>query len=295
MNAFELNNLTKVFPDFTLGPLNLTLEPGTVLGYIGPNGAGKSTTMHCMMGLLRPDSGTVNIFGKPNDLNKPEWKLNVGYVGDENPFYESWSCAKNLKFLRHYYPAWSDDLVANLAHRFELKLDQKVKTLSTGNRIKLACICALAHQPKLLLLDEPTSGLDPVVRTELLDVIFEILESGERAIFYSTHILSDISRLADDLVFLNEGHIHLRTAKDDLIENWRKITFRLPLPNITIDASTNHKQEGEIHHIISTKAEASRRHLSELGAQDIEETRMGIDEIAVEIIRGSKHVATYQS
>ncbi len=240
MKAFELHDVTKFFPDFQLGPLSLDLEPGMVLGYIGPNGSGKSTTMHCMMGLLRADAGEVTIFGRPNDLNKPEWKHDVGYVGDENPFYENWSCEKNLKFLRQFYPAWSDGLVDDLSHRFELKLDQKVKTLSTGNRVKLACICALAHQPKLLLLDEPTAGLDPVVRAELLDVLFEVLETGERAIFYSTHILSDISRLADDLVFLNEGRFHLR-------------------------------------------------HLAEIGAQNVQETRMGIDEIAVEIIRGSKH------
>jgi len=212
-------------------------------------------------------------------------------VGDENPFYENWSCAKNLKFLRHFYPAWSDNLVTDLAKRFELKLDQKVKTLSTGNRIKLACICALAHQPKLLLLDEPTSGLDPVVRTELLDVLFEVLESGERAILYSTHILSDISRLADDLTFLNDGQIHLRTPKEDLIENWRKITFRLSSPDLTVDATVSHRHHGNEHHIISANAQTTLQHLSELGAQNIEETRMGIDEIAVEIIRGNKHVA----
>lgn len=291
MNAFELHNVTKIFPEFQLGPLDLDLEPGTVLGYIGPNGSGKSTTMHCMMGLLRTEAGEINIFGRSNDLNKPEWKHDVGYVGDENPFYENWPCEKNLKFLRQFYPAWSDELVSDLARRFELKLDQKVKTLSTGNRIKLACICALAHQPKLLLLDEPTAGLDPVVRTELLDVLFEALETGERAIFYSTHILSDISRLADDLVFINEGRIHLRTSKEDLVENWRQITFRLSQDTVEIESAVTHQQSGAEHHIISSNVEASQRHLSDLGATNIEETRMGIDEIAVEIIRGSKHVA----
>ncbi len=133
------------------------------------------------------------------------------------------------------------------------------------------------------------------MRTELLDVLFEVLESGERAILYSTHILSDISRLADDLVFLNEGHIHLRTPKEDLIENWRKITFRLSNPDLTVDATVSHRHDGDEHHIISSNAQTSLRHLSELGAQNIAETRMGIDEIAVEIIKGSKHVAHHQS
>ena len=145
MKAFELQSLVRNFLDFTLGPIDLDLEPGRVLGYIGPNGSGKSTTMHCMMGLLRPDAGSVHIYGRPNDLNKPAWKLDIGYVGDMNPFYENWSAAKNLTFLKPFYPAWCDVLVNDLIRRFELDITKKIKTLSTGNRIKLAIICALAH------------------------------------------------------------------------------------------------------------------------------------------------------
>lgn len=104
MKAFELQNVVKTFPEFQLGPLNLDLEPGTVLGYIGPNGSGKTTTLHCMVGLLRADSGTIRIFGRENDLNHPEWKLDIGYVGDINPFYENWSASKNLHFLSRFYP-----------------------------------------------------------------------------------------------------------------------------------------------------------------------------------------------
>ena len=133
----------------------------------------------------------MKIFGTPNNPNKPSWKLDIGYVGDIHVFYENWTGAKNLKFLKQFYPKWSDKLVANLAERFELPLDKIVKKLSGGNRVKLSLISALAHSPKLLLLDEPTSGLDPVVRSEVLDVLFHVLENGERAIFYSTHILSD--------------------------------------------------------------------------------------------------------
>jgi len=222
LNAFEIKSLVKKYPDFQLGPLDLTLEPGTVLGYIGPNGSGKTTTMHCLVGLVKAEAGEMKIFGTPNNPNKPEWKLDIGYVGDVHVFYENWTGAKNLKFLKQFYPNWSDKLVADLAKRFELPLDKKAKALSGGNRVKLALISALAHSPKLLLLDEPTSGLDPVVRTEVLDVLFEILESGERAIFYSTHILTDISRLADELAFLNDGKILKRSTKDDLIDSGGK-------------------------------------------------------------------------
>lgn len=98
MNAFEINGLEKKFPEFALGPLDLKLEPGIVLGYVGPNGSGKTTTMHCMVGLVKPEAGEIKIFGKPNDPNNPDWKFEIGYVGDKHVFYENWSGEKILIF-----------------------------------------------------------------------------------------------------------------------------------------------------------------------------------------------------
>ncbi len=195
---------------------------------------------------------------------------------------------KNLKFLKQFYPNWSDKLVEELVKRFELPLDKKAKELSSGNRVKLSLVSALAHQPKLLLLDEPTAGLDPVVRTEVLDTLFEILEDGERSIFYSTHILSDIGRLADELAFLHEGQIMQRTTKEDLTENWRKISFKLDHSNGTIASVTSHQSEGKSHQVISNNVEETSAQLQNLGAENILETRMTIDEIAVEILKGAK-------
>ncbi len=294
-NAFKLTNLTKTFSEFQLGPLNLELEPGTVLGYIGPNGSGKTTTMHCMVGLVRSDGGEVEIFGRPNDLNKPAWKLDIGYVGDTHVFYENWSGEKNLKFLSEFYPDWSDKIVSALARRFNLDMHKKAKALSTGNRVKLALIAALAHSPKLLLLDEPTAGLDPVVRAEVLDVLFEVLETGERAIFYSTHILSDISRLADDLAFLENGKMTLRTPKDDLTDKWRRISFRLAQNNLKLEAVVSRKHEDAEHQVISSDHEVTLKQLGAIGAENVQENRMTIDEIAVQILKGNKDVANTQS
>lgn len=288
-NAFEINNLIKKYPDFQLGPLELTLEPGTVLGYIGPNGSGKTTTMHCLVGLVKADNGEMKIFGRPNNPHKPDWKLDIGYVGDVHVFYENWTAAKNLKFLKQFYPNWSDELVTDLSKRFELPLNKKAKELSGGNRVKLSLVSALAHSPKLLLLDEPTSGLDPVVRTEVLDVLFEVLESGERAIFYSTHILTDISRLADELAFLNEGQILQRNTKDDLTDSWRKITFQLDKENVDFDSIVSHIAEGKDHQIVSSDFETTLKQLQEIGAANIQENRMSIDEIAVHILREGKN------
>ncbi|UCE41214.1 MAG: ABC transporter ATP-binding protein [Candidatus Aminicenantes bacterium] len=290
--AFQYNDVIKTFPGFKLGPLNLELEPGTVLGLVGPNGAGKTTSIQCLVGLLRPDSGEIRVFGRPNDLNKPEWKLDIGYVGDVHVFYERWNGLQNLRFLSQFYPNWSDEKATELAKRFQLPLNKRAKDLSTGNRVKLSLVSALAHSPNLLLLDEPTSGIDPVVRTEVLDVLFEVLETGDRAIFYTTHILPEISRLADDLAFIDEGQIWLRTPKEDLNERWRKITFRLAGENVAFESIVNHRKEGNDHQVISSDFEITLHQLQELGAENVQDMRMSIEEIAVQILKGGKDVAS---
>ena len=289
--AFEINKVIKTYPEFQLGPLNFELEPGTVLGYIGPNGSGKTTTMHCLVGLVKADSGEMKIFGQENDPNKIDWKFDIGYVGDVHVFYENWSAEKNLKFLSQFYPNWSDKRTAELATRFDLPLKKKAKELSGGNRVKLSLVAALAHFPKLLLLDEPTSGLDPVVRNEVLDTLFEVLEDGERSIFYSTHILTDISRLADELAFLDNGQIIQRTAKDDLVDLWRRISFRLPGQEVQIPDVISHKNEGNDHQVISSDFKKTLAELKKIGAENIQDNRLTIDEIAVQILKGVKNVA----
>lgn len=286
--AFKISELTKSFPEFKLGPLNLELEPGMVMGYIGPNGSGKTTTMHCMVGLVKPDAGEVEMFGRQNNPNKPDWKLDIGYVGDKHVFYENWSGEKNLQFLRQFYPDWDKQFEAELIKRFEIPIAKKAKELSSGNRVKLSLIGALSHRPKLLILDEPTAGLDPVIRTEFLDVLFGVIESGERAIFYSTHILSDISRIADELTFINNGQIVLQTPKEDLTDNWRRISFKLSEDKNDFLNTELIETEGSNYKIISNNFESTLSELKKLGAENITETRMSVDEIAVQILKKAK-------
>jgi ABC-2 type transport system ATP-binding protein len=271
MKAFRLENLNKAYPGFQLGPLSLELEPGTVLGYIGPNASGKTTTFHCMTGLVRPDSGRVEIFGRQNDPNRADWMLDIGYVGDIHAFFEGSTGEANLRFRSGFYPNWSSAIARDLARRFELPLNVKARDLSSGNRVKLSLISALAHSPKLLLLD-----------------------AGDRSIFYATHILSDISRLADELVFLGNGRILQRHSKDDLLDTWRRISFRHPGPLDRLEAVVETKSEGSSHRVTSCDHAATMRTLESIGAETIEALRMSIDEIAVEILKGGKHVADSQ-
>lgn len=284
--AFECRGCVKKYPDFTLGPIDLDLEPGVVLGLIGPNGAGKTTFIQCLVGLLRTDSGDMNIFGRSNDLNKSEWKLDIGYVGDIHVFYERWSAEKNLHFVSRFYPDWSAEKAAELAERFQLPLKKRAKDLSTGNRVKLSLIMALAHSPRLLLLDEPTSGMDPVVRAEVLDVLFEILETGDRAILYATHILPEISRLVDEMAFIDNGRIRLRTPKEELSDRWRRITFRLPDGGVAFKSAVNHRREGIEHEIISYDYQTTLTQIRDLGATNVRDSHMSFEEIAIQILKG---------
>ncbi|MBN2320260.1 MAG: ABC transporter ATP-binding protein [Acidobacteria bacterium] len=293
--ALQCRSVKKQFLDFTLGPINLDLEPGMVLGLVGPNGAGKTTFLRCLIGLLRADSGEIAVFGRPNDLNNPEWKLDVGYVGDIPVFWERWPVAKNLQFISQFYPDWSSLKASKLADRFQLPLSKRAKDLSTGNRAKLSLIMALAHSPKLLLFDEPTSGMDPVVRAEVLDVLFEILETGDRTIVYITHILPEISRLVDELVFLDNGQIWLRANKEDLVDHWRKITFRYANRTVPFKSVVSHRREGNDHQIISSDFPVILEQLRKLGAENIQDIHMSIEEITIQILKGGRNVEINQS
>jgi ABC-2 type transport system ATP-binding protein len=290
--AFTLAGVVKRYAGFTLGPIELTLQPGSVVGFVGPNGSGKTTTINCIAGLVIPEAGSAEVFGHRVDHRVPDWKADIGMVGEAHGFYRGWSAEENLRFLSRFLSAWSEPRALRLANRFGLPLDKKVEALSKGNLAKLAIVAALGHGPRLLLLDEPTAGLDPVVRAEVLDVLWEILEDGEHAIFYSTHVLSDISRLADELVFLREGRVLLRSAKEDLTERWRRISFRLSDADVAVASAVEYKRVRAEHQVVSDDGDATLAHLRALGAEAIEQSRMTVDEIAVAVLKGGHHVAT---
>lgn len=293
--AARLNGLIKIYPGFQLGPLDLDLEPGTVLALVGPNGAGKTTTLNCIAGLVVPEGGGVEVFGREVSPSLTEYRADIGYVGEENGFFQRWSAERNLAYLARLNPGWSSDRAARLADRFGLPLGKPVNQLSRGNRTKLALVAALSHRPRLLLLDEPTAGLDPIVRAEVLDALWEITEDGEHAVLYSTHILSDISRLADELAFLRDGTIILRTGRDELNESWRRVSFRLPAEEVELPGVVEHRHVRSEHQVVTREAEATLQRLGELGAEAVEVARMSVDEIAVQILKEGHHVARTES
>ncbi len=289
--AFILKSIEKKYGDFVLGPLDLELAPGKVMGYVGNNGAGKTTTINILAGLVLPDRGEARVAGMKNEHKHPEWKNFVGYVGESGGFFENWPVRKNLDFISGFYRSWNAQYCERLVSRLELPADKKVRELSAGNRMKLKLVAALSFIPGLLLLDEPSSGLDPVVRSEFRDILFEYMESGSRAILYSTHILSDISRLADEMTYLSDGKITLRSGKEDLTDKWRAVTARGSDTLPALDEALDVRAEGNRTLIISSDGEATIGKLVQAGWLVEESNPMSLEDISLWILRRGKHVA----
>lgn len=211
-NLIEFNHVNRTFRNFQLKDLNLSVKKGFISGFIGGNGAGKSTIIKLMMNLLQPDSGTISIMGMNYTNHEKEIKQRIGFVYDENVFYEQLTLAEMKRIIKPAYRKWDDDVFHHYVHAFELPLHQKLKTFSKGMSMKASLAIALSHHAELIIMDEPTSGLDPIIRRELLDILHQLIQDGEVTIIFSTHITTDLDRIADYITFIHQGE-HMFTKK----------------------------------------------------------------------------------
>lgn len=220
--ALKLNNVTKTYKnsDFSLKKVSFSLPSGSVMGFVGENGAGKTTTIGCILQTLFKDSGTIQILGREMTDANVEIRENIGvvYDGDNFPGYLSAEQLSNI--MNGIFKQWDDKLFQNYINSFHLSKKQKIKTYSKGMTMKLALAVALSHHPKLLILDEATSGLDPVMRDEILDVLLEFVGDEDHSILLSSHITSDLEKIADYITFIHNGKIILTETKDNLIYNY---------------------------------------------------------------------------
>lgn len=217
--AIEIKNLVKKFDGFTLGPIDLSIPKGTIVGYIGQNGAGKSTTIKLLLGLLKIDSGEIKILGYDNP-NSIELKDKLGVVFDELLVPEEMTLVDLEKFCSRVYSKWNREFFYQLKKKFNLSEKQTIKNYSRGMRMKLSMAVALSHNAEILILDEATSGLDPIVREEILDLLLDFMQEENHTILISSHILSDLEKVADYIAFINDGKVLFVETKDELKENY---------------------------------------------------------------------------
>ena len=216
MKSIEIKNLRKEFKDFELNIESLEIPEGAVIGLIGENGAGKTTLLKCILDLYKYE-GEIKVFGEK--IHKESFEK-IGAVIPDSFFNDTFKIKDVVDILKVAYKNFDEEMFYDCAEKFKMPRDKKLSELSTGNLMKLKIISAICHNPDLLILDEPTSGLDPVIRDEIIGFLFDYMRDGERTILFSSHILSDIEKIADYIVYIHEGGVILYDEKDALIEKY---------------------------------------------------------------------------
>ena len=219
-NALEVQNLHKTYGDFTLDSVSFSLPAGYIMGFVGQNGAGKTTTIRCILNMASRDGGEIKVFGLDNIHDELAVKQELAAVFDEIFFVDTWRVREVEKAIRGFYSGWNSKLYDEYIKKFGLPPEKRVKELSRGMKMKLMLAVAMSHSAKLLILDEPTSGLDPVARDELLSILQEYIADGVKSVFFSTHITSDLDRIADFITLIDHGRIFYTGTKDDLLEHF---------------------------------------------------------------------------
>ncbi|ASA21697.1 ABC transporter ATP-binding protein [Paenibacillus donghaensis] len=219
-NVIEISQVSKTYNRFAIKELDFTIRKGFITGLIGPNGAGKTTLIKMIMGMVYPDQGSIRIFGEENLLHAASIKDRIGYVSDENYYYEHLTVKQMKKITAPFYSQWNEELCQRYLDHFKLPEDKKIKELSKGMKMKFALAIALSHGAELLIMDEPTAGLDPVFRRELLDLLSEHIQDENKSILFSTHNTTDLGRIADYIVFVNDGKLVFDEMKDVLPEKY---------------------------------------------------------------------------
>lgn len=225
-NAIEIHGLCKNYKNYSLKNVDIVLPKGSVMGYIGQNGAGKTTTIKSMLNMIEADEGEIKIFGLDYKKHEKEIKEQIGVVFDELLFHDRLTAKQIGKMLGHIYQKWNQSLYEKYLEEFKLPASKKVKELSRGMRMKLQIATALSHDAQLLIMDEPTGGLDPVVRNEILDIFMDFMQDENHSILLSSHITTDLERIADYVTFIDNGEVLLSGEKYEVLENHGLIKCR---------------------------------------------------------------------
>jgi len=265
MNAIlEVQGLTKKYEksDFCLNNVSFILPSGAIMGLVGENGSGKTTMIGCILNTLIKDSGTVKAFGKEMNDRSTELRNDIGVVFDANNFSDELTAARLSSVMWQIYSKWDNDLFNEYLRKLNLPINKKIKTFSRGMTMKLGIATALSHRPKLLILDEATSGLDPIAREELLDVFLDFVQDENHSILLSSHIITDLEKIADYITFIHDGNIIFSEKKDELIYNYGVIRCKsTQFAEIdTQDILAYRKHDYQIDVLIADRQTAERKY-----------------------------------
>ncbi|MGF3065876.1 ABC transporter ATP-binding protein [Facklamia sp. P12950] len=221
--VIEMNQVSKTFTDFSINNLDLKIRKGYVTGFVGPNGSGKTTIIKLIMGLMKAESGSIKVFGKDLKKHVVAIKEEIGFVYAENYFYDHLTVEETGKMIAPFYKKWDWETYWSYTQSFGLSKAKKIEELSTGMKVALSLAIALSHDPMLIILDEPTSGLDPIVRNRVLDILFDYIQDSEKSVFFSSHIMTDIEKIADHIAMIHYGELIINKEKDYLLNQYRLV------------------------------------------------------------------------
>lgn len=222
-NILEVRNLCKAYKDFSLNDVSFSLPYGKIIGLIGENGAGKSTTIKCILDIIHKQSGEIKIFGEDIGKDTVDIKQRIGVVFDENGIPDQLNPSQVEKIVSNMFKTWDTEKYHKCLKDFGLSEKKKYKDFSRGMKMKFSIAIALSHNAELLILDEATSGLDPIIRSELLDLLSEFVSDGKHSVLMSSHIISDLERVCDTLLFIHKGRVIMCEDKEKLIGKYRLV------------------------------------------------------------------------
>lgn len=285
-NILELENISKAFPksNFTLNDITFSLPYGTILGFVGENGAGKTTTIGCILNTVMKDSGTVRLFGQEMKDGDVDIREKIGVVYDGDNFPGIWTASQLSQVMKGFYKNWDTALFQKYLSDFGLPATQKIKHFSRGMTMKLAIAVALSHHPHLLILDEATSGLDPIMRDEMLDVFLDFVQEENHSILLSSHITSDLEKVADYIAFIHNGRLILTASKDDLIYHYAVLRCKENQFQMLdhSDIISYRKRDFQIDVLVSDGKEAHKKY------RDVVVDHVSIDEIMLLLVKGAQ-------
>ena len=285
-NILELHQVCKTFPktNFTLDHVSFSVPYGSIMGFVGENGAGKTTTIGCVLNTVSKDSGTIKIFGKELADTDTELKEKIGVVYDGDNFPAYWTAEQLSDVMQGLYTNWDNELFKKYLNDFRLLPNQKIKSYSRGMTMKLAVAAALSHYPQLLILDEATSGLDPIMRDDMLDVFLEFVQDENHSILLSSHITSDLEKIADYITFIHNGKLIMAASKNDLVYNFAVMRCKESqfLELDPGDILAYRKRDYQIDVLVSNGNEIQRKYRNTVV------DHVSIDEIMLLLVKGER-------